>query len=78
MEILIALGHAGYGLDMKMAKEIEEIDIVVGGHSHTFLWSGNCLLDFFCFEVKPPKGSFNVSTFSLPNLMKHLEANLGA
>jgi 2',3'-cyclic-nucleotide 2'-phosphodiesterase (5'-nucleotidase family) len=40
VEILIALGHSGYELDMKMAKEIEEIDVVVGGHSHTFLWTG--------------------------------------
>ena len=36
--ILIALGHSGYDLDMKMAAEIEELDVVVGGHSHTFLW----------------------------------------
>jgi 2',3'-cyclic-nucleotide 2'-phosphodiesterase (5'-nucleotidase family) len=42
VEILIALGHSGYELDMKMAKEIEEIDVVVGGHSHTFLWTGKC------------------------------------
>ena len=26
---------------MKLAKEIPEIDIVVGGHSHTFLWPLN-------------------------------------
>ena len=42
VEILIALGHSGYELDMKMAEEIEEIDVVVGGHSHTVLWSGKC------------------------------------
>jgi len=42
VEILIALGHSGYELDLKMAKEIEEIDVVVGGHSHTFLWTGKC------------------------------------
>ena len=38
--ILIALGHSGYELDMQMAAEIEELDVVVGGHSHTFLWPG--------------------------------------
>ena len=37
---MIALGHAGYELDQQMAAEIEEIDVVVGGHSHTFLWTG--------------------------------------
>ena len=60
VEILIALGHAGYReVDLQMAGEvrvacptyldhhhhfdwhqIEELDLVVGGHSHTFLYSG--------------------------------------
>jgi 2',3'-cyclic-nucleotide 2'-phosphodiesterase (5'-nucleotidase family) len=40
VEILIALGHSGYELDLKMAAEISELDVVVGGHSHTFLWTG--------------------------------------
>ena len=41
VDILIALGHSGYDLDQKLAEEVEEIDVVVGGHSHTFLWTGN-------------------------------------
>ena len=40
VDILIALGHAGYLKDLQMAEEVEEIDIVVGGHSHSFLYSG--------------------------------------
>jgi len=40
IEILIALGHAGYIKDLEMAAMIPEIDIVVGGHSHSFLYSG--------------------------------------
>ena len=43
--ILIALGHSGYELDMKMAAEIEELDVVVGGHSHTFLWPSKFLTE---------------------------------
>ena len=39
VDILIALGHAGYEEnDQDMAYQIEEIDLVVGGHSHTFLY----------------------------------------
>ena len=38
VDIIIALGHSGYDLDMKLAKDIPEVDIVVGGHSHTLLW----------------------------------------
>ena len=44
VEILIALGHSGYELDVQMAAEIGELDVVVGGHSHTFLWTGENLI----------------------------------
>ena len=40
IDILIALGHAGYVKDLEMAEKIPEIDIVVGGHSHSFLYTG--------------------------------------
>ncbi|MGL4819477.1 MAG: DUF4073 domain-containing protein, partial [Bacilli bacterium] len=32
---IIALNHIGYTLDTVLAKEVDEIDIIVGGHSHT-------------------------------------------
>ncbi|KAK2178266.1 hypothetical protein NP493_550g03022 [Ridgeia piscesae] len=37
---IVVLGHGGYLLDQKIAKEVKGIDIVIGGHSHTFLYSG--------------------------------------
>ncbi|XP_054260442.1 protein 5NUC-like [Macrosteles quadrilineatus] len=40
VKILIALGHSGYAKDQQIAKEVEEIDLVVGGHSHTLLYKG--------------------------------------
>ena len=40
VSIIIALGHAGYEIDREMASKIKELDLVVGGHSHTFLWTG--------------------------------------
>lgn len=36
---IIALGHVGYGRDMELARAIDGIDIIVGGHSHTYLSS---------------------------------------
>ena len=36
---IIALGHAGYSVDKDIAA-IKGVDIVVGGHSHTLLYSG--------------------------------------
>ncbi|KAH8325189.1 hypothetical protein KR074_009323, partial [Drosophila pseudoananassae] len=37
INIIIALGHSGYEKDMEIAKDCPEVDIVVGGHSHTYL-----------------------------------------
>ena len=39
VQIIIALGHAGYDdVDLHMAYSIPDVDLVVGGHSHTFLY----------------------------------------
>lgn len=41
VKVIIALGHSGYILDMEIAKKCPLVDVVVGGHSHSFLYSGN-------------------------------------
>ncbi|XP_060521867.1 protein 5NUC-like [Cylas formicarius] len=38
--IIIALGHSGYLKDKEIAREVDLVDVVVGGHSHSFLWTG--------------------------------------
>ena len=40
VKILIALGHSGYTADKKIASEVDGIDLVIGGHTHTFLYNG--------------------------------------
>lgn len=40
VNIIIAVGHAGFAMDQRVAKEVEDVDIVVGGHTNTFLWTG--------------------------------------
>ncbi len=37
---IIAIGHAGIGKDREICKKVRGIDIVVGGHTNTFLYSG--------------------------------------
>ncbi|KAH8297415.1 hypothetical protein KR044_011476 [Drosophila immigrans] len=37
VNIIIALGHSGYQKDQEIARDCPEVDIVIGGHSHTFL-----------------------------------------
>jgi 5'-nucleotidase / UDP-sugar diphosphatase len=36
-DIVIALGHQGYNRDLAMAEAVPELDVIVGGHSHTQL-----------------------------------------
>ncbi len=34
---IIVLSHLGYGVDLRLAEQVEGIDVIVGGHSHTLL-----------------------------------------
>lgn len=40
VKIIIALGHSGFEMDKTIAREVPEVDLVVGGHTNTFLWNG--------------------------------------
>lgn len=40
VNIIIALGHSGVDRDQEIAKAIPDLDVVVGGHSHTLLYKG--------------------------------------
>ncbi|CAH1789487.1 unnamed protein product [Owenia fusiformis] len=37
---IIAVGHSGWQKDLEIAKEVTGLDLVVGGHSNTFLYNG--------------------------------------
>ncbi|MDY0323347.1 MAG: 5'-nucleotidase C-terminal domain-containing protein, partial [Candidatus Carbobacillus sp.] len=37
VDVIIALTHIGYNEDVKLAKAVSGIDVIVGGHSHTTL-----------------------------------------
>ncbi|XP_043470032.1 apyrase-like [Leptopilina heterotoma] len=40
VEIIIVLSHCGLDIDRIIAANCSDIDIIVGGHSHTFLYTG--------------------------------------
>jgi len=44
VNIIIAVGHAGFNVDKRIAKEVDGVDIVVGGHTNTFLYTGELKL----------------------------------
>ena len=37
---IIALGHAGIKMDLMIGRQVEGVDVVVGGHSNTFFYTG--------------------------------------
>ena len=37
VDLIIVLSHSGYEEDIEMGKAIQEIDIILGGHSHTIV-----------------------------------------
>ena len=41
VDFIIGLGHSGFKVDKQIAKEVDGIDLVVGGHSNTFLYTGS-------------------------------------
>ncbi|XP_018518998.1 snake venom 5'-nucleotidase [Lates calcarifer] len=38
---IIALGHSGFDVDQDIAKRVKGVDVVIGGHTNTFLYTGN-------------------------------------
>lgn len=40
VNIIIALGHSGYDVDKEIAAKCPLVDVVIGGHSNTFLYTG--------------------------------------
>ncbi|KAB5517182.1 hypothetical protein PHYPO_G00186770 [Pangasianodon hypophthalmus] len=37
---IIALGHSGFETDKEIAKKVRGVDVVIGGHTNTFLFTG--------------------------------------
>ncbi|XP_030029332.2 uncharacterized protein LOC115446696 [Manduca sexta] len=52
VKIFIALGHSGFTKDLQIAKEVEDIDLVIGGHTNTFLWNGQVP------DIEEPQGPY--------------------
>jgi 5'-nucleotidase len=52
INILIALGHSGFTKDLEIAKKVDDIDLVIGGHTNTFLWNGTSP------DVEKPDGPY--------------------
>lgn len=40
VNIIIGLGHSGYEREKRIAKAVEDLDLIIGGHTNTFLYNG--------------------------------------
>ncbi|EEC19323.1 5' nucleotidase, putative, partial [Ixodes scapularis] len=41
VEIILGITHCGYLRDIEIIKEVKDLDVIVGGHTNTFLYSGS-------------------------------------
>jgi 5'-nucleotidase len=39
VDLIVVLSHSGYELDLEMAAAINEIDVIIGGHTHTEVYA---------------------------------------
>lgn len=53
VDIFIGLGHSGYDRELEIAQQVEDLDIIIGGHSHTFLHSDGPAPD-----LEPSEGDY--------------------
>ena len=54
VKIIIALGHSGFEKDQEIARQVPEVDVVVGGHTNTFLYTGQSNLSKGSLLWNPP------------------------
>lgn len=40
VHVIVAMGHSGVPRDVEICERVPEVSLVVGGHTHTFLYSG--------------------------------------
>ncbi|CAN7945811.1 unnamed protein product, partial [Ixodes hexagonus] len=41
VKIIVAITHCGYLRDLQIMDKVPELDVIVGGHTNTFLYHGN-------------------------------------
>lgn len=56
VKIIVVLGHSDLETDMRMAKEVEEISLVIGGHSHSL---------FYTPKEHPPSTEIAISDYPM-------------
>uniref|UniRef100_A0A6I8NYZ0 5'-nucleotidase n=1 Tax=Ornithorhynchus anatinus TaxID=9258 RepID=A0A6I8NYZ0_ORNAN len=48
---IIALGHSGFEMDKLIAQKVRGVDVVIGGHTNTFLYTGTCARELVWLQL---------------------------
>lgn len=77
---IIALGHSGFTVDQEIARRVRGVDVVIGGHSNTFLYTGTAPsvevpVGEYPFLVYGPEGRMVpvVQAFAFGKYLGHLQ-----
>jgi len=71
VDLIIALSHMGFEEDIKLANAVPEINIIVGGHSHTFLKCPKRVLNGQTTTLIVQDGEFGVNIGKLDLLFEN-------
>lgn len=48
---IIALGHSGFTVDKEIAEKVRGVDVVIGGHTNTFLYEGKTVKKLLYIQI---------------------------
>ncbi|XP_029839027.2 5'-nucleotidase-like [Ixodes scapularis] len=65
VNIIVAITHCGYPRDLEIIKHVLDVDVIIGGHTNTFLYTGS---------NHPPE---NVPEGNYPTVVKRMDGTLG-
>ena len=62
-DIIVLLSHSGYDTDIEFAKNYQDIDLIIGGHSQTLLKDASHIYD--TYVVQAGKAGYRVGVLKL-------------
>ena len=69
---IVVLSHLGYDEDLALAAAVSDVDVIVGGHSHTFVYTPTTPL--FFYEPQYPQYSELVPAGPYPTVVSSLDS----
>jgi len=66
VNIVIAVGHSGYDVDQVVAEAVPELDMIIGGHTHTYLYSGEEAITKSAGGSDTPRGDYPTLVQGVP------------